>query len=100
MEKALILSWNSVAVQHTTVDNRNAFGTLPYSKIIPHLTMHQFYEVFVWSMNALATGVFPDRDHTGKKFTEDFHPERARLAGQWLAGGFVGAWSEFRGEHY
>ena len=97
-EKALVLSWNSVAVSRSTVDNRILFGVVQMSKAIPGLTLHQFYTVFVWSMNALSTGKFPEEDHNGKKFDCNYYPERAEMAGKPLAGGYVGAWSEFRGK--
>ena len=97
-EKALVLSWNSVAVQRTTIDNRILFGTMACSKIITGLTLHQFYLVFVWSMNCLAEGKFPARDHRNRKFGPDYYPERAAKAGNPLAGNYVGAWSEFRGD--
>ena len=97
-EKVLVFSWNSVAVERSTIDNRILFGTLAYSKIIPGLTLYEFYDVFVWSLNALSYGRFPSVDHKGKKFDESYYPWRAAMAGQALAGDFVGLWSEFRGE--
>ena len=101
-EKALIMSWNSVAVQHATIDNRILFGVIPMSKVIAGLTLHQFYEVFVWSLTALSRGQFPYEDHKQRKFDEHYYPERAKLAGKPLAGvngqiGYVGGWSEMRG---
>ncbi len=96
-EKVLVLSWNSVAVGHTTIDNRILFGTLAYSKVLGGVTLNEFYTVFVWSLNALSTGLFPEADHNGRRFDADYYPEKAKLAGNPIAGGFVGAWSEFRG---
>ena len=92
------MSWNSVAVQHATIDNRILFGVIPMSKVIPGLTLHQFYEVSVWSLKALGLGVFPSEDHNKRKFDEHYHPERAKLAGKPLAGvngqiGYEGGWS-------
>ena len=96
-EKALILSWNSVAVNHLTIDNRILFGTLLYTSILPGVTLQQFYKVFVWSMNCLSRGFYPYEDHEGKAFGADYYPQRAENAGKAIAGGYVGAWSEFRG---
>jgi hypothetical protein len=96
-DKALCVSWNSVAVQHQTIDNRILFGTLSLTKMVPGLTLHEFYRVFVWSLNALSTGKFPYGDHNGKLFDQNYYPDKAANAGKQLAGGFVGAWSEFRG---
>ena len=96
-EKALVLSWNSCAISHSTIDNRILFGVLAYSKILPGVTLNQFYEVFVWSLNCLSTGMFPACDHHGREFDENYYPERAAKANHKLADGYVGAWSEFRG---
>jgi hypothetical protein len=52
----------------------------------------------VWSLNALGEGVFPDRDHRGRKFGRDYEPHRAKFAGFPLAGGYVGCWAELRGD--
>ena len=97
-EKALVLSWNSVAVAHSTIDNRILFGSILGKKIIPELTLGQFYKVFVWAINVLAIGIFPDSDHNGRKFGPNYFPQRAAKAGQQIAGGFICAWSELRGD--
>ena len=46
----------------------------------------------------LALGIFPDIDHEGRPFAEDYHPKRFAKRGQRLAGNHVGAFSEFRGD--
>jgi hypothetical protein len=96
-EKVLVLSWNSVAVQRSTIDNRMLFGVFPCSKMVPDRSLQMFYKVFVWSLKCLADGLFPHEDHLGVKFGPNYYPHRAALAGKALAGSFIGAWSEFRG---
>jgi hypothetical protein len=89
-------SRNSVAVTHTTLDNRICFGCVQYRMALAGVTINQIYKVLVWSFKVLASGFHPREDHTGKPFSETGNPQRFRLGGQPLAAGFVGAWSEFR----
>ena len=60
--------------------------------------MPALYRVLVWSLNALASGLFPTHDHEGRKFDEGYYPLRAKVAGTPLAGGFRGVFSELRGD--
>ena len=107
-------------------------------------SLHALLEVLVWSLQALAEGVFPRCDHKGREFSDGlisgrgssladrqntrfspcrfwaesgssithvfrrsngpapglkgYEPKRAAVAGLPLAGGFVGAWAELRGD--
>ena len=73
--QALIMSWNSVAVSHTTIDNRILYGCLQYRHITEN-TLEEWYRVLVWSLGALADGRFPEADHNGKKFDATYYPSR------------------------
>lgn len=50
------------------------------------------------SVKSQTRGRFPDRDHTGRLFTAEYCPRRAKLAGSPLAGSYVGCWAELRGD--
>jgi len=76
-------------------------GHRPHFAILPHelyTTLHEIYEVLRWSLEALARGRYPDRDHRGVLFSPGHHPERFKWANQEIAGGIKGAWSEMRGD--
>ena len=61
-EKILILSWNSVAVEMDTLNNRILFGVIQHITAIPGVTEHEFYLVLAWSLNCMSKGIFPDKD--------------------------------------
>jgi len=82
--------------QYPPSPHRTLFCTMACGKIIAGVTLHQFHTVFVWSMNCLAEGQFPAKDHPNRKFGPNYVPERAAKAGDPLAGKYMGAWSEFR----
>ena len=54
--------------------------------------------MFVWSLQWLAIGEYPDRDHHGKFFSPTYHPDRFRRAGDRLAGKNVGFFSDLTGD--
>ena len=97
-EKVLMLLWGGVIKNHETLFSRIVFTAVQYSRVVPEKTLDEIYEVFVWSMTWLAIGEFPPVDHKGRAFDDDYYPDRARLAGQRLAGSFVGVVSEMRGD--
>lgn len=61
-------------------------------------TLHTLLRLLTWSLTALSNGVFPDRDFMGNVFTEQSDRHRFEMAGKPLADGFVGCWSELRGD--
>jgi hypothetical protein len=97
-DKVLVLTWGSVAVEIHSVDTRILFSCIRCGDLIPDVTMKEIHRVLVWSFEALAAGRWPGRDHNGVPFTDQHHPLRASRAGDSLAGGYVGAWSECRGD--
>ena len=94
----LVLLWGSVAVSNLTLDSRIVFSAITYAHIIPEKTLPALYHIFVWSLNCLASGVYPTHDHEGKEFSATYHPKRASLAGTPLANGYRGIWAELRGD--
>jgi hypothetical protein len=98
-EKVLVLSWNSVAVSLSTMDNRILFACCDLNKAVEGVTLQELNRVLLWSFRALLQGKFPYEDHLGRAFTRGYHPERWRLRGQDLTSqGFIGAFSEVRGD--
>ena len=96
---ALVLTWGSVVQELLTLDSRILFAGLLMNSGVPGKTLETLYQVFVWSLNCLAAGVYPEADHTGKPFSEDYTPSRYRLRGQRLhQTGLRGIWSELRGD--
>ena len=59
-EQILVSIWNSVAVSRATIDNRLLFTMVKVRDILKPVTLHQIYKVWVWSLNALGGGCFPD----------------------------------------
>ena len=60
--------------------------------------MAMFYQVYVWSLQWVGLGVCPDRDHLGILFSATHHPATWKIAGQRIAGNYVIAFSELRGD--
>ena len=94
----LVITWGSVAVFGPTLDTRLLFTMVKVNEAVKHTTLHEIYEVLRWSLEALARGRYPDRDHRGVLFSPGHHPERFKWANQEIAGGIKGAWSEMRGD--
>ena len=60
--------------------------------------MQTIYKVLKWSFEALASGYYPAADHDDVPFSLHHYPERFAMRGKQLAGGFVGCFSEMRGD--
>lgn len=97
-EKILILLWGGVVEDHPTLISRLLFTAVPYSRVIPDVTLPEIYKVWKWSLTWLGIGEYPPWDHNGRHFGPGFHPDRARMAGNRIAGDFVGVFSEMRGD--
>ena len=74
------------------------FACVLYNRLIEGVSLNQLYRVLVWSLDALATGKYPEKDHDGIEFSKSHHPKRAQMAGQKIADGYCGAFSEMRGD--
>ena len=61
-------------------------------------TTDGIHNVLVWSLQALAAGVYPSTDENGRAFGPQHHPHRAALAGQSLASARCGVFAELRGD--
>jgi hypothetical protein len=97
-ESVLAITWGSLAgCQSSTFDTRIAFSMVK-TRLVTESTMDDLYLVLQWSFEALATGRYPYNDHRGRPFALDHHPKRFARRGKLLAGGFVGAWAEMRGD--
>ena len=98
-DKYLVLSWNSCAAGvRMTLDNRMLFACVLYNRLVEGVSLNQLYRVLVWSLDALATGKYPEKDHDGTEFSKSHHPKRAKMAGKQIADGYRGAFSEMRGD--
>jgi hypothetical protein len=100
-QPVLCVTWNSCAVRRPVLDSRLVFSVLKLSDVLKDAkdsTLQKFYGVLVWSLKALSSGTFPACDDEGRPFDEHYHPSRAKLAGQPLAAGYVGAFAELRGD--
>ena len=65
-DKFLVLFWGSVALTHLlSVDSRLLFGAVQYKIAIANRTVEELYKVLTWSLQWLAIGEHPDRDHNG-----------------------------------
>lgn len=97
-EKVMVLTWWGAAVaRRPTLDCRILFTAMQTSRMIPG-TLDELLKVFAWSVQALSMGTFPASDHNDIKFGPGHHPKQYAMAGLRLAGGFVGAWAEMRGD--
>jgi hypothetical protein len=90
-------TWGSVVSKKPTLDSRIVFTMIRTSDMIP-CTMHTIMDVLRWSITALQNGIFPACDHRGKPFSAEYEPRRHAQAGKQIAGGYVGLWSEMRGD--
>jgi hypothetical protein len=102
-ESILVVSWGSVVRKMPTIESRLVFSMLKLRHILKDpqdSTMTEFYKVFVWSLQALSSGEFPSCDHNGVPFSNTYHPQRYAkyLSGEAIAGGWVGAFAEMRGD--
>ena len=97
-EKVLCLFWGSVALHGLlSLDSRIVFCAIQCKTLVEG-TLRVIYAVWQWSLTWLALGVHPDVDHTGRPFSLTFHPLRFLRKGARLAGDYVGAFSELRGD--
>ena len=96
--KVLVLTFNSLSVSKSTLDNRLVFTAVNLLRSLDE-TLDVVYKVFVWSLNALAQGKHPKEDHLGKPFSLTHHPDRFKDAGKYLTRRrHRGIWSELRGD--
>ena len=96
--KMLVMTWGSVAVDRSTLDSRILFTMLKDSESAGRPTTDGIHNVLVWSLQALAAGVYPSTDESGRAFGPQHHPHRAALAGQSLASARCGVFAEMRGD--
>ena len=69
-EKYLVVSWNSCAAEgRKTLDNRMLIACILYNRLVEGVSLNQLYRVLVWSLDALATGIYPEKDHDGTEFS-------------------------------
>ena len=92
------MTWGSVAVDRPTLDSRILFTMLKDSDSAGRPTTDGIHNVLVWSLQALAAGVYPSTDENGRAFGPQHHPHRAALAGQSLASARCGVFAELRGD--
>ena len=97
-ESILVVTWGSVAFRGATMDMRLLFGMIKLREVEKDVTLDQFYEVLRWSLEALSKGEFPETNHLGIPFTNDYERKRFLNRHHKLAGGYVGAWAELRGD--
>ena len=81
----------------STLDTRVLFSMAKCSEMLEPITRHELFEIFKWSMDALATGKFPAVDHDGRLFSRDYEPKRFAMAGKDIAAGMVACFGEMRG---
>ena len=89
------INWGSVAQSLATMDSRIAFTGIRTEDCVQDDTVIEIYKVLKWSLNVMAEGKWPSHDHNNVPLTTKW---RIRKAGTDLAGGFVGAWTELRGD--
>jgi hypothetical protein len=53
IDKALVLTWGSVAVSLQTLDSRLLFCVVMMKHVLPDVTVHTLQRVLVWSLKAL-----------------------------------------------
>jgi hypothetical protein len=95
----MVLTWGSVVQELVTLDSRILFTGILLNTAVPSKTLDELYKVFVWSLNCLAAGFYPEADHIGKAFSLDYMPNRYKLRGQRLhQAGLRCIWSELRGD--
>ena len=76
-DKALMVSWGSVAVRTGTLDGRILFSIGRLSEMV---LPHHVLDVLKWSFNCLASGRWPAADHDGKPWPPK--SDRAHRAGK------------------
>lgn len=93
-----VVTWGPVAVKLPTLDTRIVFSALRAADVVPGVTLTTLFRVLVWSFECLASGKYPACDHEGRAFGRGYCYARALLAGKPIAGHYVGAWVEMRGD--
>ena len=97
----LVLNWGSTAVSLPTLDSRLIFSIIKLSeksKRDDDPTMQMLYTVFKWSLQSLSSGRWPWEDHNGKPFSPTYCQHRYEMRGKPLAGEYLGALAEIRGD--
>ena len=95
-DKMLNICWGSTTSRASTLQSKFLFTTVPEELIDKGVTEETLYAVLVWSMHWMLRGVYPDCDHLGRPWP--YGSWRWCVAGQTLAGGFRGVFSEYRGD--
>lgn len=65
-EKLLVICFGSALRPSSTFWNHFLIAVLPVALLIPGKTLNVLHSAIVWSFEALLTGSWPRRDHTGK----------------------------------
>ena len=71
-EGILVVTWGSVAQRGSTLDTRLLFSMIKVRQTVKDVTLEQFYEVLKWSLECLADGHHPYKDHLGVPFSNDY----------------------------
>ena len=94
-ESLYALTWNSLVGQGTTKQKRYIITVLKKSSLLADgSTLAAMWRVVAWSLNALASGRHPSKDHDDADLDED----RAAIGGNWLAEGVAGITLQMRGD--
>ena len=80
----MVLTWGSVVQELVTLDSRILFTGVLLNTAVPGKTLDAMYKVFVWSLNCLAAGFYPEADRMGKEFSPEYEPNRYKLRGATL----------------
>ena len=83
-DKILVISWSSCMSIAPTAWSKILFSILPSEFEVPGVSAEELYAVLVWSLDVLASGVWPSADHNGKPWP--YGSRRWALAGKRLAG--------------
>jgi hypothetical protein len=61
-DKVLIISWNSVAVNLDTINNKILFAAIQLLPAVAGITLNEYYMVLKWSLNCLNQGKYPAQE--------------------------------------
>eukprot|EP00959_Pyramimonas_sp_CCMP1952_P050175 1048423-Pyramimonas_sp.AAC.1 len=98
-DKVLNIAWGSTTCRAPTLFSKFLFTVVPDEFLIKGKTDEELYSILAWSLQHLVSGRYPQCDHNGTPWPAGSRRERlAADSGGFLAGGFAGLFSEYRGD--
>lgn len=97
--EVMLWSWSNALLRgHSSLDIKNVCCFLPVQFMVKGTSHQEVVTVIKWSIAALASGRWPERDHLGRPWGNKSWATRAQNAGKYLAAGWRGVPTGWKGD--